>query len=155
MLSSYDEQHTHASVRIQVADGVATARLSGSTKPLHWLHHFLPGAAWREEQAAREVKHDILAHRGNHTINRISIHGYSLGGAIAHVVATMLLDHGITAEVTTIGSKRPPAGYAFIPAVNYRNRGDWIPFLPLWRDKIHTTLTNKPWRPIWSAHADY
>ena len=152
MLSSYDEQHTHAAVRIQVADGVANVRLSGSTKPLHWLHHFLPFAARREINAGREIAHDIMRHRPH----KVIIHGYSLGGSIAHVVATMLLDHGIIAEVTTIGSKRPPKGCAYLPAVNYRNRGDWIPLISTpWRDKIYTILTTKPWRPIWLAHADY
>ena len=152
MLSSYDEQHTHASVRIQVADGVANVRLSGSTKPLHWLHHFLPRAVWREEQAAREVAQDILAHKPHTVI----IRGYSLGGSIAHIVSCMLSDRKIIAECETIGSKRPPKGYAYIAAINYRNRGDWIPLISTpWRDKIYTILTDKPWRPIWSAHADY
>ena len=152
MLSSYDEQHTHASVKINIADGVATVRLSGSTKPLHWLHHFLPGACWREKLAAGEVTHDILAHNPHTVI----IHGYSLGGSIAHIVACMLPDRKILVECETIGSKRPPKGCAYLPAVNYRNRGDWIPLIPTpWRDKIYTILTDKPWRPLWSAHADY
>ena len=151
MLSSYDEQHTHASVRISITDRVATVRLSGSTKPKHWLHHFLPGAAKREINAGREVAHNILINQPHTVI----IHGYSLGGSIGHVAATILHQLGFQSELETIGSKRPPTGYSYLPAVNYRNRGDWVPFLPPWRDKIYTILTNKPWRPIWSAHSDY
>ena len=151
MLSSYDEQHTHASVRISIYDGIATVRLSGSTKPLHWLHHFLPFAARREINAGREIAHGILSHRPHTVI----IRGYSLGGAIGHVVATILHELGVRSELETIGTKRPPTGYDYLPAVNHRNRGDWIPFMPPWRDKIYTTTTTKPWQPLWLAHSDY
>ena len=151
MLSSYDEQHTHAAVRIQVADGVATVRLAGSIHKAHWVHHFLPFAAKREIRAGRGIAADIIRHNPTAVI----IRGYSLGGAIGHVVAATLNKQGVTCRLETYGTKRPPRGYNYAPATNLKNRGDWVTLLPPFRARIKTTLTDKPWRPIWRAHADY
>jgi len=111
--------------------------INGTDHRWDWVHHFTPGARRRELRAAREII--ALLPDDVHTVA-----GYSMGGAIAQIVATLKPLH-----CRVYASKRPPLGY--IAGVSYRQRGDWVPALPPWRPSNKSVMIGR-WQPPWTAH---
>jgi len=109
--------------------------LGGSNHWLEWLHHTLPGAAWRERRWARQVVELIQDHN---TPMVHTVAGHSLGGTVACLAAGPLRGRGWSTAIYTYGAKRPPrGGYRFAYGDKHHAiKGDIVPHLPPWRKSL-------------------
>jgi len=108
--------------------------LGGSNHWLEWVHHFLPGARWREIRWGQNVA-DLIE---NHPQRIHTIAGHSIGGTVACIAATITRQtcpHCLPIYLCTYGAKRPPRGYR-APGRHYRIKGDIVPSLPPWRPAL-------------------
>jgi len=79
--------------------------------------------------------------------------GYSMGGAIALNTASLM--PSIT-KVYTFGSPKPGRiDTPDAPVVQWRTRGDIVPFLPILAPRISRSVVIDQWKPFWEAHASY
>ena len=136
----------------------------GSNDARDWLFNFLPGRTIGDsERVNRWDRYEaLIVLRATHGVPITVVEGHSRGGAIAQIVARELYRRdGKTRWLAIYGSKRTgnrrfvDAVYQTTHVLAFRNRGDWIPFLPPWYAGIKPALTDKPWRPVWIAHTDY
>lgn len=126
-------------------DGVLYIR--GSDHMHDWLHHVIPGAKRREEQAAIELHNYIVRHElPVHTVA-----GHSLGGPIALKLSYLFRANYTTVRCFLYGPKRAPKSW-HTPATVYRHRGDIVPFLPPWRRRYQNTELIGNRLPLWKAH---
>jgi hypothetical protein len=105
--------------------------LKGSNRWLEWVHHFLPGARWRERRWARQVVQ--LYHYTDAMIHTIA--GHSVGGTVAIIAVFYLRNQGRYVSLYTCGAKRPPKKY-HTPGRHYAIKGDPVPHLPPWRKAL-------------------
>jgi pimeloyl-ACP methyl ester carboxylesterase len=127
---------------VRIQDGVLY--LHGSNHWLEWLHHFMPGAAWRERRWARQVVDLIRNTPGIHTIA-----GHSVGGTVACIAANI---HG-GLRLYTYGAKRPQQDvYRFYFSKHYAIKGDIVPHLPPWRKPLPLIVMDYGKMGIAEAH---
>lgn len=128
------------------SDGRRYVWMRGSDHWWDWLHHVLPGAAAREIDAAHTIRTRIL----DPEVREYIVGGHSLGGAIASILAGLLLDHGDAARCYLFGPKRAPQGH--VHGVAYVRRGDIVPGLPPWRPRYQHVAHLGEWETPWKAH---
>jgi hypothetical protein len=104
--------------------------LGGSNHWLEWLHHTLPGAAWRERRWARQVVELIQDHN---TPMVHTIAGHSVGGTVACLVSEKMARIS-PISLYTYGAKRPPRGT--YTGKHCAVKGDIVPNLPPWRKRL-------------------
>jgi hypothetical protein len=109
--------------------------LEGSDHWWDWLHHVLPGVAWRERRWARQVT-SMLQHPDTPMVHTVA--GHSLGGTVACLAAGPLRGRGWSTAIYTYGAKRPPrGGYRFAYGDKHHAiKGDIVPHLPPWRKSL-------------------
>jgi len=137
-----------AGIEARVATSGTTVYLyiHGSDHRYDWLHHIRPGAARREIGWGRQLFDAIYV--GNMHVYVIG--GHSLGGAVAQVLATLLVMRGAAVELHTYGGKRPPNRYDMAGS-HYRHRGDVVPWLNILRpNQPRIRIGNWTWP--WVAH---
>lgn len=130
----------------RVEDGDVYCFIGGSDHWVDWLHHFLPGSEEREIICAAWIE-TVIRGKGK----AYFIGGHSVGGAIASVIGDMLRYEGCEVYTRSFGGKRPIKGTEDV-AINYRHRGDIVPFLPPWRPAYKMQPVIERWLPFWKAH---
>jgi hypothetical protein len=105
--------------------------LGGSNHWLEWLHHTLPGAAWRERRWARQVT-SMLQHPDTPMVHTVA--GHSLGGTVACLVSEKMARIS-PISLYTYGAKRPPCGT--YTGKHCAVKGDIVPHLPPWRPALN------------------
>jgi len=143
-----------------IKDGVLW--LPGTDEWSEIVHHLSPfgrdkdGRLIWQTPAQREIAE---AYRILDTYDPDSYHtivGLSLGGAIAQIVAVLLLEQrGRYVNCYPIGGKRAPKGYIYYRAQSIRNAGDLITLLPPWRPKNPNELTRGAWSSLSAMHARF
>jgi hypothetical protein len=116
---------------LRITNGVMY--IYGTDHWLEWIHHFVPGARWRERKWARQVLEAYSKSDGVHTIS-----GHSVGGAVACIVVDMLRGCGSEIRLITYGAKRPPFRCTY--GTHYAIKGDIVPHLPPWRRALKCTV---------------
>lgn len=109
------------------------AYIGGTNHWVEWLHHFTPGAAWRERRWAREVVSTLDALG----IPIAAVAGHSVGGTVACHVAKAYRNRGQNVRLYTYGAK--PPGYD-ISGKHYAIKGDPVPALPPWRKRLNVIV---------------
>jgi len=128
-------------------EGDLVCFVGGSDHWVDWLHHFLPGSAQREAVCGL-----LLAATLRPMIKEaVFIGGHSLGGSVASLVGQIFEDEGEEVYTFAFGGKRPLKGCEKV-AINYRHRGDFVPFLPFWRKRYRHEMKIGKWMPFWKAH---
>ena len=143
----------------------------GSNDLRDWIYNLLTGRRWidnvsrvsrwdRHEaiQVLRAIRKDVH----NSRTARIKVGGHSRGGAIAQIVAYELQDT-VPLSLEVFGSKRV-GNWPFVgwleeildrgKCVAWRNRGDWVTYLPPWYKQLDQTILVSEYRnKILQAHS--
>lgn len=69
----------------------------------------------------------------------------------AGVEARWREDEGEEVYTFAFGGKRPLKSCEKV-VINYRHRGDFVPFLPFWRKIYRHEMKIGKWMPFWKAH---